>query len=401
MMSNLEEKYQNAWLLIVDDNPANVALLEKMLTRAGYLNVESTTDSRLAKSMYEQRFHDLVLLDIRMPHMDGYEVMQQLKDVSVDDYAPVLVLTAQTDMQTRIQALEAGARDFLNKPVDQAEALNRIRNLLEVRLLHKEMREYNIRLEEVVTERTVDLRRAMEMAEAANEAKSEFLSIISHELRTPLNAIIGFSDIIEQQMFGDIGERYRDYSGEINTSGKHLLELINNILDVTNAMSGQTTLDETDVNISNVISLTKDKLAAEIAASDINLSLEMGDQPSVFRGDQVLIERIFRNLLSNSIKFSEQGGDVEIAIARSPGGGIDVVFRDNGCGVDEKDLPRIVVPFGQGDTAFSRSKEGAGIGLTLAISFVELHQGTLRIDSVLNEGTTVTVNFPGSRSVQS
>ena len=396
-MSELAEKYKNAWLLIVDDNPANVALLEKMLQRAGYLNVESTTDSRLAREMYEARRHDLVLLDIRMPHVDGYGVMAQLKEVDADDYAPVLVLTAQTDMQTRLKALEAGARDFLNKPVDQAEALNRIKNLLEVRLLTKEIRQHNSRLEEVVTERTTDLRRAMEMAEAANTAKSEFLSIISHELRTPLNAIIGFSDIIEQQLFGDIGERYKDYSGEINTSARQLLDLINNILDVTNAMSGQTSLDETTLDIPGVLDVVQERLADEISERNMTVSVSLDEGLPAFRGDRDMVERTFRNLLSNSVKFSEPDSKVEISVMRASGGGMTVSFRDEGCGIDENDLPKIIVPFGQSDTALSRSKEGAGIGLTLAISFMELHEGKLDIESKPEIGTTVTVTLPGSR----
>jgi len=399
-MSTLPEKFQNAGLLIVDDNPANVALLQKMLKRAGYLNVESMTDSRLAKDMYDKGRHDLVLLDIRMPHVDGYEVMAQLKEISVDDYAPVLVLTAQTDMETRLKALEAGARDFLNKPVDQAEALNRIRNLLEVRLLHKEVREYNARLEETVAERTLDLRRAMEMAQSANTAKSEFLSIISHELRTPLNAIIGFSDIIEKQMFGEISEQYQDYSGEINISARQLLELINNILDVTNAMSGQTDIEETDIDLAQAIGVVIDGLKQEIADRKIDLTITVDDDLPVLRADRDMIERACRNLLSNSIKFSDVGGVVDITAGLSKFGGVTLTFRDEGCGIDEKDLPKIIVPFGQSDTALNRSTEGAGIGLTLAISFIELHDGVLGIDSQPDVGTTVSVNFPGERCVQ-
>ncbi|MBT3787264.1 MAG: response regulator [Alphaproteobacteria bacterium] len=398
-MRELDEKYQNAWLLIVDDNPANVALLEKMLKRSGYRNVESTTDSRLAKGMYEERRHDLVLLDIRMPHFDGYQIMEQLKEVSSEDYAPVLVLTAQTDMETRIKALEAGARDFLNKPVDQAEALNRIRNLLEVRLLHKEVSRHNHELEEIVAERTTDLRRAMELAETADKAKSEFLAIMSHELRTPLNAIIGFSDIIEQQLFGEIGDQYRDYSGEINSSGKQLLELINNILDVTRAISGETDLDETELDLAAIISIVRDGLSTEISEQNIDLTITLVENLPALRGDHELIERTFRNLLSNSVKFSDHDGKVEVSLIKTAGGGVNVLFEDYGCGIDDQDLPRIIVPFGQSDSEFNRSKEGAGIGLTLAISFIELHDGKLSIDSQPGEGTIVTASFPGNRCV--
>ena len=396
-MSDLADKYKKAWLLIVDDNAANVALLEKMLKRAGYENVESTTDSRQARDMFVARNHDLILLDIRMPHLDGYDVMQQLSELTEDDFLPVLVLTAQTDMETRLKALEAGARDFLNKPVDQAEALNRIRNLLEVRLLNKEIRGQNARLEDIVAERTEDLRRAMEMAEQSNTAKSEFLSIISHELRTPLNAIIGFSDIIEKQMFGEIEERYRDYSGEINVSARQLLELINNILDVTNAMSGQTDLDETDVDVGPALQQVQAGLDRELSEKDIQLAVILDDDLPRLHCDSDLISRACRNLLSNCIKFSNDGGKVEIAVAKAAGGGMTFSFRDEGSGIAADELPRIIVPFGQSDTALSRSTEGAGIGLTLAISFIELHDGELQIDSEPGVGTTVNVKFPGSR----
>jgi len=144
-------------ILIIDDEPANVKLLHKTLDRKGYKNVQFTTDPRDVEGLCDKTDFDAFLLDIRMPHIDGYQVMEMLSKRFVDDYMPVLVLTAQTDRETRLKALEAGAKDFLTKPFDQLEALTRIYNLLEVRLMHKQVRNQNVMLEEKVKLRTEEL----------------------------------------------------------------------------------------------------------------------------------------------------------------------------------------------------------------------------------------------------
>jgi len=146
-----------ARILVVDDNLTNVVLLQKLLEAEGYLHVEGVTDSRVVVGMYEAEPYDLVLLDIRMPHMDGYDVMEGLKGVANGDIPPIMVLTAQTDMDTKLKALAAGAQDFLHKPFDRVEALTRIHNMIEVRLLHKQVRRQNEILEQKVQERTQEL----------------------------------------------------------------------------------------------------------------------------------------------------------------------------------------------------------------------------------------------------
>ena len=156
-MKNILDTTTDAHILIVDDKQENVSLLEMMLSYAGYTNVHSTTDSREVEKFYQDHNIDLLLLDIRMPHMDGFQVMEQLSKTIKDDYLPILVLTAQNDMETRLKALEAGARDFVIKPFEPAEVLNRIRNMLEVRLLYNERIQQNQILEARVQERTLEL----------------------------------------------------------------------------------------------------------------------------------------------------------------------------------------------------------------------------------------------------
>lgn len=156
-MSDIPDHIRKARILVVDDNHTNVVLLQKLLQAVGYEQVEGVTDPRLVRDMYAATPYDLVLLDIRMPHLDGYQVMAQLKEVSDGDFPPVMVLTAQTDQDTKLKALDAGAQDFLHKPFDRVEALTRIRNMIEVRLLHKQVRDQNEVLEQRVIERTSEL----------------------------------------------------------------------------------------------------------------------------------------------------------------------------------------------------------------------------------------------------
>lgn len=157
-MSEILDNIPAASILIVDDKPENVSLLEMMLSFAGYTNVQSTTDPREVKGLYEANDFDIILLDIRMPHMTGFQVMAQLSEIVKGDYLPILVLTAQNDMETRLKALEAGARDFVSKPFHKTEVLNRIHNMLEVRALHNERMRQNEILELRVSERTTELR---------------------------------------------------------------------------------------------------------------------------------------------------------------------------------------------------------------------------------------------------
>jgi putative two-component system response regulator len=157
MANKVPEEFGNAAVVVVDDKPANVALLSKILKSSGYQNVIGFTDPRLVISHYEKNRVDIILLDIRMPHMDGFEVMAELKKIAIDDYLPILVLTAQTDIETRQRALAEGAKDFLNKPFEQSEALNRIYNILDVRLMHNKIRDQNKELELRVLERTQEI----------------------------------------------------------------------------------------------------------------------------------------------------------------------------------------------------------------------------------------------------
>ena len=241
---------------------------------------------------------------------------------------------------------------------------------------------------------------AMHAAEAANRSKSEFVANMRHELRTPLNAIIGFSEIMANEFLGPVGSpKYLEYAKDINGSGTHLLEIINSMLDLSKVEAGKFELqdDIIDVPVALQASLTLVKGQAEKCevAIDNNSAADLPD----LRADERNLKQIFLNLLTNAIKFTPAGGKITIdAWARQDTGYIFKI-SDTGIGIAPEDVPMVLKPFGQVESAISRTQQGTGLGLPLTKSFVELHGGSLDLHSTMGAGTTVTVRFPAERIV--
>ena len=384
-------------ILIVDDNPANVRMLEKMLAAARYTNVECLTDPRKVAPLCRRRRFDLILLDIRMPHLSGFDVMAQLADQSGDDYLPILVLTAQSDRETWLKALGAGAKDFLTKPFDREEVLNRIRNMLDVRLLHNQVRDQQALLEESLRERTADLRNALESAEAASEAKSQFLAIVSHELRTPLTAILGFAELMKGETLAPLDSRYRKYVEDIHASGRSLLKMVNDLLDTVNVETGSLELDEQEVDVAAIVADSVQ--AAQAAIGPSRPALETGvpaDLPALW-ADPTLVRRSVTEVIANGLKFTPTDGKVDVTAGRNDKGALVIEIRDTGIGISSDHIERILTPFGQTDVALDRRNSGVGLGLSLARAFTELHGGHLSVHSRVGRGTTVALTFPRVR----
>ncbi len=242
-----------------------------------------------------------------------------------------------------------------------------------------------------------ELHAAREIAEQSNQAKSVFLANMSHELRTPLNAILGFSELMTQELFGPLGDpRYVEFAVDIFRSGKHLLDIIGNILDLAKVESGQLELDEQEIDAPDLIR-SSERLVAETARQrDISLEVQVPVGPVKLKADPTRLRQILLNLLANAIKFTPEGGTVTLSCGREQ----DALFlrvADTGIGIRPEDLAKIMQPFHQVDNSFSRRYEGTGLGLPLTQSLVDLHGGTMKIESVLGEGTEVTVQLPPAR----
>jgi signal transduction histidine kinase len=247
-------------------------------------------------------------------------------------------------------------------------------------------------------ERTsANLKTALEAADAANLAKSRFLSAMSHELRTPLNAVIGFSEMLAMEAFGPLGTpRYKEYASDIRASGVHLLALINDILDLSRIDAGEARLEEEEIDVRLIVSQSLRMVAhqAETAGVDLHTQIE-GVPPRLF-GDRRRVKQVLLNLLANAVKFTPEGGRVGVRVFPS-GDGLAIAIADTGIGIAAKDIPKALERFGQVDSALSRKYEGVGLGLPLARQLMELHGGSLALESEPGHGTTVTVTFPAAR----
>jgi signal transduction histidine kinase len=265
------------------------------------------------------------------------------------------------------------------------------------------LRAYVVDLEatrERLEQTSENLRLALDTAAAANKAKSAFLAAMSHELRTPLNAVIGFSDMLLSETFGAVGgARNKGYIKDIHSSGVHLLSLINDILDIARIDAGQCQLHEETLDPEEIVTDCLRMVTPQANAGGVELEHARAQNIPLIRADERRLKQVLVNLLGNAVKFTHAGGQVTVCLHHSVHG-LTFSVRDTGIGMAENDIPVALERFGQVDSALARKYEGTGLGLPIAKHLVELHGGTLAIESALGVGTTVSVFIPATRYVE-
>jgi signal transduction histidine kinase len=378
-------------ILIVDDDQDFAESLVDLLVAQGY-DAQVADDPEAAITMVTSSDVAVVMLDIRLGLTSGVDLMSRLKAQRPDLIC--VLMTAHIDTQTAIKALRHGAYDYCDKSCEPSEIYAVLERCFERRQLQEERRTAHQALRRAKEEAEA----ARSLAEAASQAKSEFLATMSHELRTPLNAVIGFSQIMMTETLGPIGSaQYRDYAKDIHDSGVHLLEIINDILDLSKAEAGKLELDEDWVDVRDAVAAACRLIGPRAERAQLSVVERIPANLPPLWADERKLKQILLNLVSNSVKFTPAGGRVEVSAAIEPVEGLSIIVQDTGIGIPAADLDRVLEPFVQVENSLTRSYQGSGLGLPLAAKMMELHCGKLTIASQLGRGTLVRLAFPAER----
>jgi len=373
-----------ARLLIVDDLADNRDLLRRRLERLGY-DIAEADSGRAALALIGREAFDLILLDVMMPEMDGLEVLRRLREDHSPDALPVIMVTAKTDLEDMAAALEAGANDYITKPVDMAVAKARVANQVDRKRAQDASRAARVELEHTVER----LRTAMRAAEAASHAKSQFLANMSHEIRTPLNGILGMAALLR----ASCTPAQADMLGIIADSAANLERLLSDVLDAARIEAGALPIRKTAFDLAETIETAARPFQAEAAAKGLAFELTIG--PKARRrvvGDAARLQQIVNNLLSNAVKFTK-AGEVACAVTADDEG-FRIEVRDTGVGFPPELADAVFDRFRQVDNSATRPHGGSGLGLSISRDLAVLMGGDLTADAKPGAGAMFRLSVP-------
>ena len=391
-----------AKILIVDDEQANVRLLERILEMIGATRVVGTTDSREAIALFLDFQPDLVLLDLHMPNVNGFEIMEQIKALNADSCpVPVLVLTADITAKTKHFAFTCGAKDYLTKPFDQPEVLLRIRNLLENRFLQVELQNQNVSLEEIVRQRTAQLEDSLDRLRHAQQAaiRQERLSAlgtmaagIAHDFNNSLTLILGYGDLMNSAFRDDPDSSEAKYLRVILTAAQDAAQTVRRLREFHRPANSPETRVAVSVNqvVEEAVTMTRPKWKDQSSSDgrgSVGVNTCLGD-PALIQGDPAELREMLTNLIFNAVDAMPKGGEITISTEAQP----DCIYlrvADQGTGMDEETRRRCLEPF-----YTTKGEHGTGLGLSAVYGIIERHGGTIDIESELGNGTVFSMRLP-------
>jgi signal transduction histidine kinase len=382
-------------ILAIDDTPANLMTLGAAL--ADLYELQFATSGTQGLALAAQAPPDLILLDVMMPEMDGYEVCRRLKSEPQLRHIPVIFVTAVNEVDAEMSGLKLGAADYLTKPINIGIARQRIFNLLEREQLRKAVETERNLLEQRVAERTAELEavagareKALAAAEYLSNLKTQFINNMSHELRTPLNHVTGLSLLCQRTQ--DL-EKAKQHAANIHTASQHLLGIVTSVLDFSSVEAGQLKMCHEVIDLppllNGLAALYVEMTTSKGLAFDV---LQPASIPETMLGDARHLEQVLKELLGNAVKFTQQG---KVTLAITPGvDEIEFAVSDSGIGMSDEQLAAGFKPFHQADGSATRRFGGLGLGLALTEHRVRLMGGKLAVESAMGEGSTFRVKLP-------
>lgn len=359
---------QNVRILAVDDSPDNLFLLESLLSEEDFYQLEFAEDGRTALKLIEQSPPDVILLDVMMPSLTGYDVVREIRQTETLPYIPILLITAD-EASSLVEGLDAGADDFLRKPFDVNELLARVRSM-------------------------VRLKQSIDAYRHLIQQRDDFVARLTHDLRTPLIAAERVLDLCIQGAFGSVSDEVKAAIDGVIKNNADLLAMTNTLLEVHRYDAGQKRLVPSSVQLRSLCNDIVQELRPLAEAKGLGLTLKLNDpkgaqSPESIYGDRLELRRLITNLIGNAIKFTDTGR-VGVQLNSRPDGTVKLIVEDTGPGISEADQREIFEWFRQG----SHRRAGSGLGLHLAQRIARLHGGQITVSSTLGEGSVFTLTFP-------
>lgn len=380
-------KNEEITILVVDDNTRNIQVIGQMLVSSGYKVSFATGGAEALEILKAENEFDLVLLDILMPGMDGFEVCRKMKENEISAGIPIIFLTAKSDKESVVKGLEMGANDYVIKPFNDDELLLRVKTQIDLLKQREKLEQVNQTLEQKVAEKTAEITKANQKLSLLEKAKSDFLTLISHELRTPLNIINGFTEILQNAL------QKTEHTEDINTlrdSTDRLVSLADTALLITEIQLGKYLLDFNSVNLDEICNEVPKEIRINYPDKPFAFRIESGDKPAFVLGDRDLISNIVQKITENSIVACEENCEISYRL-RNVNGSILLDIIDNGPGFSKEDLEKLFELFSKNGPDYKRG--GFGLGLAAVKLVMELHSGSVTAENLPEGGARVTLAF--------